>query len=188
MAQQDDREYEETVDPKNPPNSVLRPEVRGATISTFLGGIVVFFLVIGAALIYWKTSGRNIDPDPGQRDRESEYIGTTGSPDPRPGNTSDELKFRGSEGLDTQPIDELGDVLDTPPSSVIGKRVDLHNISVATADPGVFWVHDGNDKVEVIAPADAPAVRAGQAIDLIGIAESDDHGGVRIRATRVATR
>jgi hypothetical protein len=175
MAQQDDRQDDETVDPKNPPNRVLRP-------------IVVFFLVIAAALVYWRTTDRRIDP-PGQRDREREYVGTTGSPDPRHGNTRDELIYRGAGDAQTAPVSELGGLFDEQPSHIIGKHVDLHDVDIAaTAEPGVFWVHDGNTKIEVIAPAGTPAVRPGQRIDVSGTAESDTRGGVRIRAARVATR
>lgn len=196
MAQQDNRDkhLEETVDPKNPPNSVLRPEVRRATLSTFLGGIIVFFVVIAAALIYWRTSGQSIDPDPGARGQESGQIGTTGgtdqpggfNPAPRPDSTREELEFRGGD-LGAAAVTRLDALLEDRSASV-GKQVDLHDVDVASAESGGFWIHDGNAKVEVLAPAGSPVVQAGQSVDVSGAVEADGHGGVRIRAARVAAR
>jgi hypothetical protein len=93
-------EYEETVAPENPPNAVLRPAARTAALVTFLGGIVLLFVLIGAVLFYWKVADR-----PGDDGRPAS-IGTTGEPrsdeapggfDPTPDadNTRDELKHKG---------------------------------------------------------------------------------------------
>jgi len=47
--------YEDTVDPHNPPNSVLQPNVGSTALWAYLGPIVALFIIIGIALIYWAT-------------------------------------------------------------------------------------------------------------------------------------
>ena len=214
MAQQDvnppnnqDRQYDETVDPKNPPNSVLQPAARTAALTSYLGGIVVLFVIVGLALVYWSASGRRIAQDPGDRAadeaRENVEIGTAGerdtnlsrsgggSADPRPGDTSDELEFRGADDRDAQrdlnartSATRLSAVLDVSPAAAIGMPVDIRGITVANVEGGSFWIHDGNDKIEVVPPA-GTTVRAGQSVDVVGKVESDGRSGVRILATRV---
>jgi hypothetical protein len=218
MAQQDvnpprngDRQYDETVDPKNPPNSVLQPAARTAALTSYLGGIIVLFVIVGLALVYRSASGRRIAQDPGERgDRtaqENREIGTAGerSPDPsspggfdpaaRPGSTSDELEFRGADDRDAQrdlnartSATKLSAVLDAAPTAAIGMPVDVRGITVANVDGGSFWIHDGNDKIEVVPPAGAAPVRTGQSVDVVGKVESDGRSGVRVRATRVNSR
>jgi hypothetical protein len=199
MAQQDGRnQYEETTDPKNPPSSVLSQQARRATVTTFLGGIIVFFLIVGAALIYWNASTRRIDPDPGLRDTGGGgEVGTVGdrddspggfNPAPRPGTTQDELDYRGNIGApNPRPFTELDTLLEDKPGTTVGRRVDLNDVDVASAQPGGFWIHDGNARVEVLAP-DAPNVRAGQSVDVTGTIESNGADGIRIRADRVTAR
>jgi hypothetical protein len=189
-----DKHYEETVDPKNPPNSVLQPEVRRATVTTFVGGIVILFLIVGAALIYWNASNRRIEPDPGLRDTGSQEIGTAGertqgggSADRSAGSTRDELEFRGGDapaGTRT----ELESILDNSPSDNIGRRVNFHDVDVAILQDGSFWIHDGNARVQVLPPAGAGTVRNGQVVDVSGVVESDSGTGIRIRAERVSVR
>ena len=218
MAQQDvnpprnqSRQYDETVDPKNPPNSVLQPAARTAALTSYLGGIVVLFVVIGLALVYWTASGRRIAQDPGERAdteaRDNAEVGTAGerdpnlaspggfSADPRPGDTSDELKFRGADDRDAQrelnarsSATKLRAILDVSPATAVGMPVDIRGITVANVDGGSFWIHDGNDKIEVVPPAGAPQVRSGQSVDVAGTVESDGRSGVRVRAARVSTR
>jgi hypothetical protein len=215
MAQQDvnppsnqDRQYGETVDPKNPPNSVLQPAARTAALTSYLGGIVVLFVVVGLALVYWTASGRRIAQDPGQRvtdeARDNAEVGTAGerdpnlsspgggSADPRAGDTNAELEFRGADDRDAQRDlnartigTKVGAVLDVSPAAAIGMPVDIRGITVANVDGGSFWIHDGNDKIEVVPPAGAAPVRAGQSVDVAGKVEADGRSGVRIRATRV---
>jgi len=91
--------YEETRNPKNPPNSVLAPHARSAALRWFVGSLVVFFLLIGVALVFWSAA----NPRPsaqGQRENvvgASGYYSTEGGHDParQPRSTRDELKFRG---------------------------------------------------------------------------------------------
>ena len=57
----------------------------------------------------------------------------------------------------------------------------------AAVDARSFWIHDGNARVEVVAP-DAPGVRAGQSVDVTGTIEPNGADGIRIRAERVTAR
>ena len=91
--------YEETGSPKNPPHSVLAPHARSAALRWFVGSLVVFFFLIGVALVFWSAA----NPRPsaqGQRENvvgASGYYSTEGGHDPvrQPRSTRDELKFRG---------------------------------------------------------------------------------------------
>jgi hypothetical protein len=88
--------------PGLPPDVVLRPGVRSATLMTFLGGIVLLFLLVGAALLFWVATDRvgEIEGD------EPAAVGTSGEPrshespggfDPAPSHedTREELDYRG---------------------------------------------------------------------------------------------
>ena len=91
--------YEDTRDPKNPPNSVLAPHVRSAALRWFVGSLVVFFLLVGVALVFWNVANPRPSLDEQRRNivGASGYYSTDGGHDPvrRPGSTRDELKFRG---------------------------------------------------------------------------------------------
>jgi hypothetical protein len=98
MAEQRDTSTEryETVDPRNPPNSVLRPEVRTAALWAYLGPLIAVAVVVLIALLYWA----NRDGAPGED--VSPTIGTSGDtrpggndPAPRPDSTNEELGDRG---------------------------------------------------------------------------------------------
>ena len=107
----DERQYNETVDPKNPPNSVLQPRARSSALGVFLGGILVFFLIAAVAWVYWdSTDKRRASPDEkaATEQTETSEVGTAGekadeeepgrggfNPDPKPDDTKDELEFRG---------------------------------------------------------------------------------------------
>lgn len=86
----------ETVDPRNPPNSVLRPEVRKAALWAYLGPLIAITVVVLIALLYWANR------DGGPNEDVSPAIGTSGDtqpgggdPAPQPGSTNDELENRG---------------------------------------------------------------------------------------------
>jgi hypothetical protein len=93
--------YEETRDPKNPPNSILAPRARSAALRWFVGSLVVFFLLIGVALVFWNAA----NPQPSLQGEREKVVGTSGyyyystegghDPIRRPRSTRDELKFRG---------------------------------------------------------------------------------------------
>jgi hypothetical protein len=73
-------------DPKNPP--------------WFLGSLIVLFVLVGVTLLFWTAARPR--PSVGEEDERAigtwGYYSTEGGHDPvrRPGNTRDELKFRGS--------------------------------------------------------------------------------------------
>jgi hypothetical protein len=89
--------YDDTHDPKNPPHSVTHTKARSAALTSFVGSLVVFFVLVGIALIFWTVA----HPGPAARDEEvigtSGYYSTEGGHDPirRPASTRDELTFRG---------------------------------------------------------------------------------------------
>ena len=92
--------YEDTDSPKNPPQSVLRPEARSAALWAFVGSLVVFFSLVAVALTFWTVA----HPRPAAREGMERVVGTSGyystegghDPVRRPGSTRDELKFRGA--------------------------------------------------------------------------------------------
>jgi hypothetical protein len=92
--------YDDTNDPKNPPQAVFHPQVRSAALLGVLGSIVVFFVLVGVALIFWTVA----HPRPAAREGmervvdTSGYYSTEGGHDPvrPPRSTRDELKFRGA--------------------------------------------------------------------------------------------
>jgi hypothetical protein len=93
--------YEDTIDPKNPPNSVTRPQVRSAAVWWYLGSVIALFVLVGIALIYWLAA--NPRPSLTQDPQIDRAVGTSGDttpgghdPMPRFRNTEDELKFRGT--------------------------------------------------------------------------------------------
>ena len=107
---------DETSAPQNPPNSVTRPVVRTAALVTFLGGIVLVFLLVGAALLFWKATDQSTIR--GDRSEDPAAVGTTGeprsneapggfNPDPSHGSTSRELEYRGVNEPTTGPTSGL---------------------------------------------------------------------------------
>jgi hypothetical protein len=202
--------YEDTRDPRNPPNSVVNREVRKTALRAYLLPLVALFVVAGLALLYWANRSPIVTEDPSQ-------IGTTGDqrdivgergddpdspggfdPAPRPGSTREEIERRGggsepqgpAAGLAGAPLNELGSMFDDDnPRAAIGRRIDVQDVNVVEAGgPNMFWIQDGNAKAAVIAPAGAPAVHAGSRVNVSGVVEAEGNGGARIRATRVQVR
>jgi hypothetical protein len=91
---------DDTNNPKDPPQSVLRPQARSAALLGLLASVVVFVALIGLALIFWTVA----HPRPAAREGmergvgRSGYYWTEGGRDPArpPRTTRDELKFRGA--------------------------------------------------------------------------------------------
>jgi hypothetical protein len=46
-------------------------------------------------------------------------------------------------------------------------------------------VQEGNNKVEITAPRNGPAVKDGAKVNVSGVVEEDGRGGVRVRAERI---
>jgi hypothetical protein len=96
--------YNETRDPRNPPNSVLQPAARKATTRSFLWPLIVLTVVAGLLWIFWAGQ------PPRARDANDSGVpttvtGTSGedagkggtNPDPTPDSTKDEIEFRGGK-------------------------------------------------------------------------------------------
>jgi hypothetical protein len=99
-------QYEETRNPVNPPNILLQPDVRKATIRSFLLPLVVLTVIAGLLWIFWASQPprvRNAE----ETGAPTTVTGTSGertpggiNPDPDHDRTEDELKFRGTAGSD----------------------------------------------------------------------------------------
>lgn len=162
-----EREYDETVAPQNPPNSVARPAVRRATVATFVGGIVIAFMLAAGAFVYFTA----IDRGDGTDITDPSAVGTSGERLPReetPG------------GFDPAPsFDSTGDELEYRGGTA--NTVTLEGVEVELADGATFWVRDGDRSVQVTAPGGMPTVRPGQRVDITGTKDRDGN----IRASRI---
>lgn len=207
IDRQNPEQYDETVAPQNPPNSVVEPELSQtpafAVVGTwyYLGPIVLLLVVLGVGLFFW--ADRNAEPEDafpavgtaGEPQREATPGGF--DPDRRPDSTRDELEYRGvgeppqgpMPGLaDPTPLTDLNG-LGREGRTTAGRRIDVQNVEVAEVkDATHFWIQDGNVKAEVIAPAQSPTLRQGIRVNVSGVVEKDDQGGARIRATRITAK
>jgi hypothetical protein len=194
-----ERRYDETYDPRNPPRVLLNPRVRSLPLYTFLGGILLVFVVIGIALMYLRTADRQAEST------QSEVaVGTAGDqppggadPRPTPGTTQDELEFRGVD--DARPQGQMPPLSTTDsitrldafddPDAVVGRRIDLENVLVDSREGDTVWLRDETTRVAVVVPQGTPPLQAGMRVDISGVIEStDDTRAARIRATTVNVR
>jgi hypothetical protein len=91
--------YDDTHDPPNPPNSGFTPKARSAALRWFVGSLVMFFLLVGVALVFWNAA----NPRPSVEEQRENVVGTSGyystegghDPARRARSTHAELKFRG---------------------------------------------------------------------------------------------
>jgi hypothetical protein len=199
-----ERRYDETLEPQNPPNSVLNPAVRKTALWTYLGILVAVCAVVGVVLLYWTASDTRVTPESERSERDPSAIGTSGertpredtpggfSADPTPGDTRSEIEFRGAgepppgpmPGLGARSVTRLGAMREGTPQSLEGRRIELTNVLVERTQGGTFWVRDGDATSAVVTPGGMPTVRTGQFVNLSGILERDG-GQLRIRATRI---
>jgi len=129
-----EQEYHETVAPQNPPNSVVAPEVRRATLSTFLGGIIVVFVLAAGAFVYFTVIDKTNDAgaaDPSAVGTSGERMpreGTPGGFDPAPSfdSTRDEIDSRGgaSDSVKLEGVEVELAALPAVPRLVIGGGLD----------------------------------------------------------------
>lgn len=97
-------QYDETRNPRNPPNSVLNPTVRRATTRSFLWPLVVLTVVAGLLWVFWSGQPPRVRDTEETGDRAAATSGahenTPGghNPDPDHARTKDELEFRGVTG------------------------------------------------------------------------------------------
>lgn len=168
-------------DPGNPPEALLRPEARRAALTSYLGGVIALFAVVGVALIYWASRGPV--PNAGA-DRDA--VGTVGlqlpgggNPERSVGSPDDEIKSRGTDPLN-QPVTTIAGALAMSPATP--QRVELSDVVVDRVDGQTVWLHETNRRIAVIAPRDA-VPREGDHVNVSGRTEPDDNGAIRIRAT-----
>jgi len=159
-----ERRDDETAAPQNPPSSVTRPTVRRAALATYLGGIIVVFVLAAGAFVYFTITDKRGPGDPTAVGTSGERMpreGTPGGFDPAPGfdSTRDELEFRGGAQ----------------------QQMKLDDVQVERADGDTFWVRNGDRSLAVVVPGGMPTVKAGQRIDVTGVMQPDG----RLRASRV---
>ena len=178
--------YDETTQPKNPPNSVLTKSARRAAVWSYFVPVVVLFAVIGVALVYWS----NRPPRSATRSEPTE-IGTTGrtdggfNPAPQPADTRDEVKFRAG---DLAPVTSVADLRDVNARTMSGRRVEIDEVKIDSASGNVAWVHDGDQKFAIVTPAGAPSVQPGAKVAVTGRVQPDAQGGVQIVADRIQVK
>ena len=202
------RRYDETVEPQNPPNSIVQPAARRAAVTTFVGGIALFFVIATAAFLIWSASGERtasegaVQTDPSAVGTSGERMpreNTPGGFDPagRPGNTQDEIEFKGggerpqgpNPGLGTTAaVTRLDALTGDSARTMTGRRVKLEDVEVEKADGPAFWIRDGDASVAVQAAGGAPTVKAGQHVNVEGTVEAAGNETVRIRASRIDVR
>jgi hypothetical protein len=178
------RRYEETRAPENPPNSVLSKGARRATVLSYFVPVVVLFVVVGIALVYWSNQ-----PEHSQTpDRDRSEIGTVGrtdggsQPEARPDNARSEIQYRGG---DLAPITKVDQLKDVDARTMNGRRVSIDEAEVDSVSGNMLWVRDGDEKFAVIAPAGSPSVRPGTKVSITGHVVADSSGAAQIRADRV---
>jgi hypothetical protein len=193
-------QYEETRHPDNPPNSMLSRETRRAALGSYLGPVVALFLIVGLGLLYWSHRG----PSKPDFDTAHVGVGTTGlngpgagDPTPPPNNARDELERRGGVKDPAQgpmpalrgetPITSLGD-LGKDASFVSGRRVDVNDVEVDSVQGNSFWVRDGGDRVEVVAPAGSSMPSKGAHVRVVGMVEGSGGDRPRIRASSITSK
>ena len=195
MAERYPRDHDPNA-PQNPPNSVVNRGVRKTALRAYLAPILVFFLAVGVALLYWAM--RPDRPDDASRagatnqETSEQARGTSGEsptstdtpgghePQRTPGSTSEEIEHRTGAA-----VTELGDLLDQKARGDTGRRVQVTDVDVDAVDgPTSFWVRDGNARVQVIWNGGTTEVRPGQQVNITGTAEPAGQV-LRIRASSV---
>ena len=181
------RRYEETTQPQNPPNSVLNKDARRAAVWSYFVPVVILFVVIGAALVYWSNQ-----PAPSRSARaDRTEIGTIGrtdggsQPEPPLGNPRDEIKYRGG---DLSPITRVDELRDLDARQMTDRRVSIDDAEVDSASGSTLWIRDDDRKVAVIAPAGMPAVKPGTKVSITGHLAADSKGAPQIVADRIQAK
>ena len=185
-----DPHYEETTEPQNPPNSIVRPRARTGWLASSLGTVVLLFALV-AAVFTWVMVQRSLGSGP-LHQSDPRTIGTAGTrdgrihdenspggfnPTPRPQSTADELRFRGSNQTTIAKLDD----------ATTGSQVNLSDVRVEQASGDTFTIRDGDATATVVVPGGMPTVRAGQRINVSGTIESAG-ATPRIRASRIDVR
>ena len=194
---QPEPQYSETTNPTNPPNAVVGPKARRMATWTYLGILVAFFVVVGAAFMLLAGTGRgpgadDVRIDPNAVGTSGERMPRTGSPggfdpSPTPDSTRDELESRGAGERRQGPTPGLRGLRTQAGDQSIGQPIELRNVEVERISGSTFWVREGNDRASVVTAGGMPMVRAGQHVDVKGTIEATGQE-TRIRATRIDVR
>jgi hypothetical protein len=184
------RRYEETTAPQNPPNSVLNRDARRAAVWSYFVPVVVLFVVIGVALVYWSSQPEYA----GGAARDRAEVGTVGRsagstdggrPEPKADSPRDEINYRGG---DLSPITRVSELRDVDARVMTDRRVSIAEAEVDSAIGTTLWIRDDDQKFAVIAPEGAPAVKQGTKVSITGRVAADANGGLQIRADRIQVR
>jgi hypothetical protein len=177
------RRYDDTTDPRFPPNSVLNKSARRAAVWSYLAPIVVLFVVIGGALVYWSGRPANSQPKPDARTETGTFGRTDGSLDaPQLDSARDEITFRGA---DLAPITSVSELHGVDPRVMTGRRVQIDDARLESVSGNVLWVRDDDRKYAIVAPAGAPSMKPGTRVSVTGRVGPDDQGQPQIVADRV---
>jgi len=175
--------------------SVIRAPRRRLPEGTLIAALTLLLLVVVGIFVY-RMSTRSAEPDIGRDrssvDRAGERLPGGSDPQPKFGNTRDELEHRGAGERPQGPMPRLGSVEpvtrlsditgDRRPAS--GQRVELKDVEVESANGHSFRIKDGKDSVAVVGPAETPALKDGQRVSISGRVEASGDT-IRINATRV---
>jgi hypothetical protein len=186
-----DEDRSRVTAPENPPDSLLRPAARRAALLSYLGPVVILFVVVGIALVYWLNRGpvRTITP------LDRSVIGTAGlktdgGGDPRPSfsGTANEIRNRAGDetSLGSRPDDRAAlTTVDTIRNSGTGaRRVALSAVQVDSVDGNTIWVREGESRVAIVLPQGTAAPRRGDRVDVSGMTDTQD-GSIRVVADAV---
>jgi uncharacterized protein YdeI (BOF family) len=155
----------------------------------FILPVVVLIVVVVVAVTYW--AGR--DPTTPEEEPEEHATSTSNEPkpggfDPQPefGSTREELEHRGATSRATAGTYDAITQIRQAASAEAGRRVSLTGEVADAPDADHFWLRDGKDRVEVVAPSGLRTLGVGERVTVTGVIELD-RGTPRIRAERVAT-
>ena len=175
--------------------SPIRPSTGRLPDGILIGALALVLLIVLGVFAYRMVT-RPPDPDL-TRDRSSvdsagERLPGGSDPQPKFGNSRDELEHRGAGERPQGPMPVLGSVAPVTRLSdirkdrrpVSGQPVELKDVEVESANGNSFWIKDGKDRIAVVGPAGTPALKGGQHVSLSGRVEATSDA-VRIDATRV---
>jgi hypothetical protein len=160
--------------------SPIKPPTGRLPDGILIGALALVLLIVVGVFAYRMTT-RPTHPDLAVDRSAIEQSRAPRDRDPQQKfeSTSDELKNRGGD----ETVTRLSDITRNQ-QAVSGRRVELKDVEVESANGNTFWVKAGADKIAVVAPTGTPALKGGQRVALSGRVDVTD-GQVRINATRV---
>jgi hypothetical protein len=172
--------------PQNPPNSVVNRRVRTNVVWWTIGPLALATLIIGAMAVFEPAGPIDVRTEADQ----ARAIGTAGmrtpgghNPDPVPDTASQEREWRGGDTFV-----ELAQIMKASPSQDAGRRVRLTGVTVSSVSHRDAQLQEGGATITMAMPSRLLVVKPGQKVDVEGTLESDERGGLRIRASRVVVQ